>query len=529
MVAGNDTVHRSRFSDVDVPVRAIADFVLADSSKRGERLAIVDPHTNRGLTYTDLQRDVVRLAAGLGRLGIGHGDVVAMMMENCVEFPLVFHGVTAAGAVVTTLNPAASVGEAASQFASSGARAVIATPAASETATKAAAAARVRHVIIGSDDDITQMSLRRLLIDARPGAVAIDAVNDIAALPYSSGTTGLAKGVMLTHTNLVSNVLQTSAVQQIGPGEAVAAVLPFFHIYGLNTIMNHVLWAGGTLVCMRRFVIEDFLAAIERYRISRVYAAPPIILALAKEPCVADADLSSVRSLFSGAAPLDPALAELCARRVGCRVTQGYGLTETSPATHLTPDDADDVPTGSVGFALPNTDCKIVDVASGRSVRVGEAGELWIRGPQVMLGYHKDPVATAATIDGDGFLHTGDVAKMDDCGHYFIVDRLKELIKVKGFQVPPAELEAILLTHDDVVDAAVIGLPDADAGEAPMAFVVVRRAVAAEELEEFVASRVAWYKRIRRIEFTDSIPKSPSGKILRRQLRDRMALEGPRT
>jgi acyl-CoA synthetase (AMP-forming)/AMP-acid ligase II len=233
--------------------------------------------------------------------------------------------------------------------------------------------------------------------------------------------------------------------------------------------------------------------------------------------------------LLSGAAPLDPAVAELCAKRVGCRVTQGYGLTETSPATHLTPDDARAVPTGSIGFALPNTECKIVDVASGWPVGVGEAGELWIRGPQVMAGYHNDPPATAATIDGDGFLHTGDVAKVDDCGHYFIVDRLKELIKVKGFQVAPAELEAILLTHDDVIDAAVIGLSDADAGEVPMAFVVVRRAVPVEELEEFVASRVAWYKRIRRIELADSIPKSPSGKILRRLLRDRVALEVPRT
>jgi acyl-CoA synthetase (AMP-forming)/AMP-acid ligase II len=367
------------------------------------------------------------------------------------------------------------------------------------------------------------MSLDEILIDSKPQTVAIDPAKDIAALPYSSGTTGLSKGVMLTHTNLVSNVLQTSVVHRVGPGEVVAAVLPFFHIYGMNTIMNHVLWAGGTLVCMNRFKIDEFLEAMERYRVSRIYAAPPIILALAKEPSVADADLSSVRSLFSGAAPLDPAVAALCAERVGCRVTQGYGLTETSPATHLTPDGAGDVPTGSIGFALPDTDCKIVDVATSRPVPIGQAGELWIRGPQVMAGYHRNPDSTAATIDGDGFLHTGDLAKIDDRGHYFIVDRLKELIKVKGFQVAPAELEALLLTHDDVIDAAVIGIPDADAGEVPIAFVVVRGTDRVDDLAEFVASRVAWYKRVRRVEIVDSIPKSPSGKILRRVLRDRVA------
>jgi acyl-CoA synthetase (AMP-forming)/AMP-acid ligase II len=502
---------------------SIAAFVLADFAGRGERAAIVDARTDRALSYADLRRDVGRLAAGLQELGIGPRDVVAVMMENCVEFPLVFHGVATAGAVVTTLNPAASVGEASAQLESSGACALITTATATENATKSAAAANVPHVILVSGDDPALMSLDEILSDSKPQTVAIDPAKDIAALPYSSGTTGLSKGVMLTHTNLVSNVLQTSVVHRVGPGEVVAAVLPFFHIYGMNTIMNHVLWAGGTLVCMNRFKIDEFLEAMERYRVSRIYAAPPIILALAKEPSVADADLSSVRSLFSGAAPLDPAVAALCAERVGCRVTQGYGLTETSPATHLTPDGAGDVPTGSIGFALPDTDCKIVDVATSRPVPIGQAGELWIRGPQVMAGYHRNPDSTAATIDGDGFLHTGDLAKIDDRGHYFIVDRLKELIKVKGFQVAPAELEALLLTHDDVIDAAVIGIPDADAGEVPIAFVVVRGTDRVDDLAEFVASRVAWYKRVRRVEIVDSIPKSPSGKILRRVLRDRVA------
>jgi acyl-CoA synthetase (AMP-forming)/AMP-acid ligase II len=252
-----------------------------------------------------------------------------------------------------------------------------------------------------------------------------------------------------------------------------------------------------------------------------LHVVPPIVLALAKNPAIRERDLSSVRKLFSGAAPLGADVIGQCTARIGCVVQQGYGLTETSPATHVTTDNPATIKHGSIGRPVAGTECRVVNPATHIDAGPAEDGEIWIRGPQVMLGYLNCPEATRATIDSEGWLHTGDIGHADADGDFFIVDRLKELIKYKGMQVAPAELEAVLLSHPAVADAAVVPRPDEAAGEIPRAFVVLKAAATADELMAFVAQRVAPYKKIRQLDFIDAIPKSPSGKILRRLLRDR--------
>jgi len=285
--------------------------------------------------------------------------------------------------------------------------------------------------------------------------------------------------------------------------------------------MNFFLSRGATIVTVPRFDLEQSLSLIQEHKITRLFAVPPIVLALAKHPLVDQYDLSSLRQVFSGAAPLGAELAQEAAGRINCEVVQGYGMTEMSPVSHVTR--MGGFKPGTCGVTVANTECRIVDTEGGDDQDVGAVGELWVRGPQVMRGYLNNPEATAETIDSDGWLHTGDVGFIDEDGHLTIVDRVKELIKYKGFQVAPAELEALLLTHPAIADAAVIGVPDEEAGEHPRAFIVLQPGaeLTAEEITAFTAEHVATYKVVHDVVFTDEIPKSASGKILRRVLRDR--------
>jgi acyl-CoA synthetase (AMP-forming)/AMP-acid ligase II len=351
-----------------------------------------------------------------------------------------------------------------------------------------------------------------------------------AVIPYSSGTSGTPKGVMLSQYNLVANVAQSRALLGVNQNDVLLAVLPFFHIYGMTLLLNLAFVERARLVTMPKFDLAGFLRISQNHQCTYLFIAPPIAVALAKHPLVEEYDLSSVRVAMSGAAPLDGELGHAVARRLGCRMFQGYGMTELSPVSHLTPLDApDDVPPiESVGFTVPNTQCKLLDPATDEELEIpakgaSEPGQLLVRGPQVMLGYLNQPDATAATIDPDGFLRTGDIATVTADGVVTIVDRLKELIKYKGYQIAPAELEALLLTHPQIADAAVIGVPADDGEEVPKAF-VVRQAgaeVGDEGVMEFVATHAAPFKRVRFVEFVDAIPKSASGKILRRELRAR--------
>lgn len=351
--------------------------------------------------------------------------------------------------------------------------------------------------------------------------VEVDPAEDIVVLPYSSGTTGLPKGVELTHRNLVANLTQNAAMSTVTDDDVILAVLPFFHIYGLQVLMNGVLFNGARAVTLPRFEMEQFLQTIQDHAVTRAALVPPIILGLAKHPLVDEYDLSSLIQVGSGAAPLSAEVEKAATAHTGTEVVQGFGLTETSPVTHAPPPEG--FRPGSIGVPVPNTEIRVVDPESGEDLGPGEQGELWVRGPQVMKGYLNNPEATRGAIDLDGWFRTGDIGMVDEDGHWHITDRLKELIKYKGFQVAPAELEALLLTHPAVVDAAVIGIGDKEAGEVPKGFVVLREGAraTASELTGHVASHVAHFKQIREIEFVDEIPKSLSGKILRRVLRDR--------
>jgi acyl-CoA synthetase (AMP-forming)/AMP-acid ligase II len=511
---------RSPRPDVDIPDMPLVPFVLGRVAEFPDHPAIICGVTGRSYTYAQLDDAVKHVAAGLHAHGIRKGDVVGIVSPNLPDFPVVFYAAVSIGAICSTVNPIATAEEIGAQFADSEALMIVTIPDLFEKCSAAARlASTVREIVVFGEADGATPYRELFAHGNTPPVVEIDPATDVAALPYSSGTSGIPKGVMLTHRNLVANLQQMQAVTEvIDSSSRVLGVLPFFHIYGMVVVMGGALREGACIVSLPRFDLEQVLTVLQDHRIRMANIVPPILLALAKHPIVAKYDLSSLKYLFSGAAPLGAELATACQERLGLRVRQGYGLTETSPVTHFHPMDDLRVVLDSVGPAAPNTECRLVDPATGDDCAPGERGELWIRGPQVMKGYFNKPEATAACMTDDGWFKTGDVAVVDELGWFKIVDRVKELIKYKGMQVAPAELEALLLGNPAVADVAVIPVPDPDAGEIPKAFVVLRAPLTADEVMAFVAERVSSYKKVRQVEFVDAIPKSPSGKILRRLL-----------
>jgi acyl-CoA synthetase (AMP-forming)/AMP-acid ligase II len=510
-----------------IPDLTLPQFVLAAADRRGSRRALVDAATGHELTYAGLAEAVRETGAGLSARGVRPGDVLALCAPNCIEFAVAFYAATSAGAIVTTVNPLCTGDEISRQLRQTGARWLVATSGLVEQKLRAVipGTAVVETFVIGGPAAGTTPfgSLRA----AAPTPAAAVSAPDVALLPTSSGTTGLPKSVELTHRNLVASLCQTRLVHQVTENDVVIAALPLFHIYGLQITLNLPLLAGATVVILPRFELEAFLRAVQDHGITRAEVVPPVVLGLVTAGVVDDYDLSTLRLLTSAAAPLGADLARACARRLGCRVKQAYGMTEVSGGTHIAPDAGPDRPE-SVGPALPGVECRIVDPRTGADLRPGEPGELLVRTAGAMRGYLGDPGATEATIDPGGWVHTGDIVTAGPGGWLYVTDRVKELIKYKGYQVAPAELEAILVTHPAVADAAVVRRPDEQAGEVPKAFVVLRAPASAEELMAWVAGRVASYKRVRQIEFIDSIPKSPTGKILRRVLVERDASAGSR-
>ena len=510
-------IHRSPLPDVELPDGHLTDYVLASAEALADKPALVDGPSGRTLTYGALLQSVRALAGGLAARGFEPGQTLAILAPNLPEYAVVFHGVAFAGGIVTTINPTYTEREIHHQLVDADARLLVTVPPFLDVGRAAADGTGVKEIfVIGQADGADSLTDLWGEPMAEQAPVGLDST---VALPYSSGTTGVNKGVMLTHRNLVCNVAQTLAVGEIREDETLIAVLPMFHIYAMQVLMNSGLRAGATIVTMPRFDLEQFLSLHQEYGVTRSFTAPPIVLALARHPVVDDYDLSSLELVFCAAAPLSAELALEAGKRLGCDVAQGYGMTELSPVSHLTP--AGNFKPGSVGVTVPNTETRVVNPATLSDVEGSADGEVWVRGPQVMKGYLNNEQATAATITDDGWLRTGDIGHIDDDGHLFIVDRLKELIKYKGFQVPPAELEALLLTHPAVDDAAVVGLPDPEAGEIPVAFVVRHGGAeaTAEQIMEYVAGQVAHYKQVRRLEFVEAIPKSASGKLLRRQLK----------
>jgi len=512
---------RSPHLDISIPEIPLTAFVGHGGRDFGDKPALIDGPSGRTLSFADLAADISKAAVGLARRGLRKGDVFAIFAPNTPEWVVAFHAVASIGGVVTPVNSLFTVDDVSYQLNDAGARFLLTAPAFMDRAVDAAERTGIEEVfVIGEAQGATPFSS---LLDENgdPPEVGIDPKEDLVVLPYSSGTTGFPKGVMLTHFNVVANICQLLRVHRISASDRLIGVLPFSHIYGMVVTMSAGLCRGATIVTMPRFDLEPFLQILQDHGVTRAHLVPPIVLALAKHPLVDNYDLSSLRLVLSGAAPLDARLAGACEERLGIRVIQGYGLTETSPVTHMTPDDPAKNRPGSVGQLIPNTEAQVINWGTLENLGPNRDGEIWIRGPQVMKGYLNNWEATTRTIDEDGWLRTGDIGHVDTDGYFTIVDRLKELIKYKGYQVPPAELEAVLFSHPAVADAAVIPKPDEEAGEIPKAFIVAKGDVTTEAIMAFVADRVASYKKIRDVEFVGEIPKSASGKILRRILVER--------
>ncbi len=505
-----------------IPAVTLPDYVLRDARQRGAKHALVDGASGAALTYAQLSAQMPRASAGLRARGIGKGDVLALCAPNSIEFVVTLLAAGTAGIAVTTVNPAWTESEISGHLRQTRTRWLV------SSADLLAAKLRVpaREAGIAGSFPIEGLAQADMAPhdDARtdPAAPTVpvsagQTATEPALLLSSSGTTGLPKIVVLSHRNLVASLCQTRLAHKVTADDVVLASLPLFHIFALQVSVNLALLQGATVVLLPRFDPGSFLRAVQQYRVTRAELVPPMVLGLASSDLVASYDVSTLRVLTSGAAPLGADQARACAQRLGCRVKQMYGLTEIGGASHTAPDDGPDHP-DSIGPALPGVQCRVIDTASGAGAAPGTSGELLIHTPGAMRGYLGNPEATAATVDAGGWLHTGDIVTVDAEGWYRVVDRVKELIKYKGLSVAPAELEALLLSHPAVADVAVVRHPDKAAGEVPKAYVVRRDAISGPELMDWIAARVAPYKQVRLIEFTDSIPKSPSGKILRRLL-----------
>ena len=518
-----------------VPPLTLPQLVRRNARGYGEKTAIVDAPSERRYSYAELDRLIGRFAAGLTALGFRPGDVLLLYMPNQPEWLIAALGAMSAGGVVSGANSQYGAAELEHQLREVRARFVLTTPALLPTVNRAVARLSDLTVLLTGEAPGT-VSFASIIAStapeleaprpAAPRPAAPDPavpssgqpadLDARAALPFSSGTSGLPKGVILTHRSLIANLLQCHQVRQVRHELVWLAYLPMFHIYGFAFAL-YGLVIGGTLVTLPRFEPQPFLAAIQRYRVTHLSVVPPVLQFLALHPLVDSYDLSSLVNVGCGAAPLGSGMEQKACERLRCPVEQGYGMTEASAVITLTcPGRAR---AGSCGQLLPGTEARVVDPLTQTDVGRGAAGEIWFRGPQAFQGYLNNAQITARTITAEGWVRTGDVGYFDADGYLFITDRLKELIKVKGFQVAPAELEALLLTHPAVLDAAVIGRPDERSGELPVAFVVAREPIDGAALKDWVARRVIDYKHLREIVFCEAIPKSPSGKILRRELR----------
>jgi long-chain acyl-CoA synthetase len=504
----------------DVPFHAL---LTRTAEQFPEKSAIV--FGDRRISYRELDRDAGRLAQGLLAVGLSRGDRLALFMPNRPEYEIAFFGATRAGLVPTPLNPSYKAQEARYQLAEAGAAAIVVDP----SLLPIVDAIRgelpsLQHVVVAAEPSTPgAISLEDVMRGRQGQGPEIDvSLDDLAAMPFSSGTTGTSKGVMLSHRNLVCNAYQFVEATASTEADVIMVFLPLYHIYGV-ALMADAVAVGATQVLMPRFDLATMVDLVEREGVTELYVVPPVMLALAGAPDVDPKRFESVRFIMSAAAPLAPETGRKVRSRLGIRVIQAYGMTEASPLTHMVglADDVYDLE--NVGVAVADTRCRIVDLESGdRELPAGEIGEIVVAGPQVMAGYWNAPDETERALR-DGWLYTGDIGRTDEARNLFLVDRKKEMIKYKAWSIAPAELEAVLLAHPQVADCAVVGHPDVEGGEAPRAYVVSRGdlVVSEDELRRFVADRVAAYKQIRAVEIVDAIPRTPSGKILRRVLKER--------
>ncbi|CAL9221722.1 unnamed protein product [Arabidopsis halleri] len=532
--SSNDVIFRSKLPDIYIPNHLpLHDYIFENISEFAAKPCLINGPTGEVYTYADVHAISRKLAAGLQIVGVNQHDVVMLLLPNSPEVVLTFLAASLIGAITTSANPFFTPAEISKQAKASAAKLIV---------TQSRYFDKIKNLqndgvlIVCTESDIIPENCIRISELTMAGDLRVNSEispDDVVALPFSSGTTGLPKGVMLTHKGLVTSVAQQVDGENpnlyFNRDDVILCVLPMFHIYALNSIMLCSLRVGATILIMPKFEITLLLEQIQRCKVTVAMVVPPIVLAIAKSPETEKYDLSSVRMVKSGAAPLGKELEDaISAKFPNAKLGQGYGMTEAGPVLAMSLGFAKEpfpVKSGACGTVVRNAEMKILDPDTGDSLPRNQAGEICIRGNQIMKGYLNDPVATASTIDQDGWLHTGDVGFIDDDDELFIVDRLKELIKYKGFQVAPAELESLLIGHPEINDVAVVAMKEEDAGEVPVAFVVRTKEsnISEDEIKEFVSKQVVFYKRINKVFFTDSIPKAPSGKILRKDLRARLA------
>lgn len=513
---------------INYPVHPYDELLTRTAQKFPENTAL--SFKDISLTYRELEALTNSFANALLQLGIKQGDRVCILMTNRPEFVISWFAIARIGATISPMNPSYKEREVAYQLSNSEAVAVVVQNELLPLIQAALPdAPNLKYIITAGPGQPVNPgdspSFAALVQSQPPTAPARPEIgwNDLLALPYSSGTTGLPKGVMLSHQNLVCNAYQMTACSRMTFEDRFMLFLPFYHIYG-TMLMGSGILSGGLSVLMERFEPVECMRLIQQHKISLFYAVPPVLVMLTNWPMLKDYDLSSIRHVMCGAAPLAPEVGRRFQQATGVMVLQGYGLTEASPLTHINPVyDQRLIKPETVGLPVHDTDQKIVDIETGeQELAVGEVGELIVRGPQVMQGYWKAPEANATTLR-NGWLYTGDIGAIDQEGYVIISDRKKEMIKFKGFGIAPAEIEALLFEHPAVADAAVIPKPDEEAGEVPKAYVVLKagQKVSPEELVQWANGKLAGYKNLKEVEFIDAIPKNASGKILRRILKER--------